>query len=383
MKPYLLLVFGCLSALRPAIAQTESPVFICNYIGAPATDIQCQATAGISNAHAEQVLERILKPIGLTRNFGVLECANTRNCFATVIRGQRLIIYDGAFMNRIERMTNTDWSAVSIMAHEIGHHLQGHTIDGLGGRPQKELEADRFSGFVLHQLGASLNESLTAILLLGSDKASATHPAKFDRVEAIKKGWLDADDLYPARPNTARNSANQPAADRNLIARDENNRPDLTRAGTALTLPRPASTSPATAQAARISTFATGCLSGNCQTGIGVFVSPNRDRYEGEFMDGDRHGQGTQYHANGSVEYRGSFRDNQRNGTGAYYYPNGDRYVGQFAANIPNGKGTYYFTDGDKFIGQFRNGKRNGPGTLYHPDGTTETAIYKNDEAVE
>ncbi len=371
MKSHLSLVFGCLLALSPALAQTASPVFVCNYIGAPVTDIQCQATAGISNAHAEQVLEQILKPIGLTRNFGVLECANTRNCFATVIRGQRLIIYDGAFMKRIERMTNTDWSAVSIMAHEIGHHLQGHTIDGLGGRPQKELEADRFSGFVLHQLGASLNESLTAILLLGSDHPSATHPAKFDRVEAIKKGWVDADELYPGRTVAAR-----PASERPVTARTD-------RPNTALTLPRTTSANPDVAQAARISTAATGCLSGNCRNGVGIFVGPAHDRYEGEFVDSDRHGQGTQYYANGKVEYRGSFRDNLRSGTGAYYYPNGDRYVGQFSANVPNGKGTYYFTDGDKFIGQFRNGQRNGSGTLYHPDGSSETAIYQNDEEVE
>jgi hypothetical protein len=378
MKTFVLLLLGCLVALHPALAQPNAPTFVCNYIGAPVADIQCQPTTGISNAHAEQVLEKILKPIGLTRNFGVLECANTRNCFATVIRGQRLIIYDGAFMNRIERMTNTDWSAVSIMAHEIGHHLQGHTIDGLGGRPQKELEADRFSGFVLHQLGASLNESLTAILLLGSDRSSATHPAKFDRVEAIKKGWLDADELYP-NPATARTAPGIVPPDRATA------RPDLMRTGTAppVTAPRPATAGPTTAQAARISTAATGCLSGNCRTGIGVFVSPNRDRYEGEFMDGDRHGQGTQYHANGRVEYRGSFRDNQRNGTGAYYYPNGDRYIGQFAANVPNGKGTYYFADGDRFTGLFRHGKRNGPGTLIHPDGSTETATYENDEEVE
>jgi hypothetical protein len=386
MKNLLILVVGCLSIGGPALAQSPA-AFVCNYTGAPGSPGLCEPTAGVSNAHAEQVLERILKPIGLTRNFGVMECANTQNCFATVIRGQRLIIYDGAFMSRIGRMTNTDWSAVSIMAHEIGHHLQGHTIDGTGARPQKELEADTFSGFVLHQLGASLNESLTAILLLGSDRPSATHPARFDRVEAIKKGWLEADELYPGPASLRANPAQTAAARQPAPTRPDNAMADRTQPETALTLPRPASsrptTQPATAGSNRISAATTGCLSGNCRNGIGVFVSPARERYEGEFADGDRHGQGTQYRANGQVEYRGSFRDDQRNGIGAYYFANGDRYVGPFVANLPNGKGTYYFADGDRFVGQFRDGQRNGPGTLTHPDGTSETAVYKDDEAIE
>lgn len=67
---------------------------------------------------------------------------------------------------------------MSILAHEIGHHLLGHTISIGSSNPQDELEADKFSGFVLYKMGASLNDAVQAIQLLGSDTDSKTHPSK-------------------------------------------------------------------------------------------------------------------------------------------------------------------------------------------------------------
>jgi hypothetical protein len=55
-----------------------------------------------------------------------------------------------------------------------------------------ELEADEFSGFVLQKLGASLEEAQAAMSLIGSEKASRTHPAKSDRLSSIAMGWNEA-----------------------------------------------------------------------------------------------------------------------------------------------------------------------------------------------
>ncbi len=287
------------------------------------------------------------------RNFKVIECSNTDNCFATVLKGQRFIVYDAAFMQSIEEETETDWSAISIMAHEIGHHLQGHTIDGQGGQPQKEIEADKFSGFVLHQLGASLEESLVAVKALGDEHATLTHPAKPARIDAIRKGWLEAEAMYPKT-----RTASKPAV--------------------ALT-PKPITTNtnamvasrPVTAPKAPVRTTV-GCVSGDCEDGKGVFVYPTRERYVGEFEEGDKHGEGAEYYADGKLKYKGNFRDNLRSDYGVYYYRNGDKYVGWFQKNVPNGKGTYYFADGDHIIGTFRNGQPTRDAALYDADGKKE-----------
>ncbi|WP_460965038.1 M48 family metalloprotease [Spirosoma litoris] len=330
----------------PLLAQIPSSpgTFICSYTGGNvAPDVICAQTTA-SNGHAEKVVDRILKPIGLQRNFKVIECSNTDNCFATVLKGQRFIVYDGAFMAQIEEDTETDWSAISIMAHEIGHHLQGHTIDGRGGQPIKEIEADKFSGFVLHQLGASLEEATVAVKALGNEHATSTHPAKPARIEAIRKGWLEAEAMYPK----SRTVVKTPTA----MAP----KPMATNTNLATTSARPVVAPKTPAQ--RPSIRATvGCVSGDCQDGTGVFVYPTLERYAGEFEEGDKHGEGTEYYADGKVKYKGNFRDNLRSDYGVYYYRNGDRYAGWFQNNVPNGKGTYYFADGDKIAATFRNGQ--------------------------
>lgn len=329
---------------EPILAQTAGVLnnpgqFICNYTGdGLKPQVVCNEKA-ISNGHAEKVVDQILRPIGLLRNFKVVECSNTANCFATVLKGQRFIVYDAAFMENIEEETETNWSAISIMAHEIGHHLQGHTIDGQGGQPQKELEADKFSGFVLHQLGASLDESLVAVRALGNERATPTHPAKPVRIESIRKGWLEAESMYPKSRSTSK-----PAV---AVAPKPVNTP-------AVSVAAPPSVAP---RRVAIGLSRPGCVSGNCDDGKGVFVYPTQERYVGEFTDGDKHGTGTEYYASGKLKYRGAFRDNLRADYGVYYYHNGDKYEGQFARNVPNGKGVYTFSDGEHITGFFRNGQ--------------------------
>jgi hypothetical protein len=345
------------AVLLPALVGTvlaQIPIkgaFICNYTGKSGTspDVVCSPTT-TSNAHAQKVVDRILKPIGLMRNFKIIECTNTENCFATVMKGQRFIVYDAAFMQSIEEETETDWSAISIMAHEIGHHLQGHTIDGTGGQPQKELEADKFSGFVLHQMGASLDESLVAVRALGDEHATSTHPAKPARLESVRKGWLEAEAMYPKT-----RSATKPA---------------LTLAPRPATAPVTSGSLPTSTPSRPVATTSTratvGCVSGDCEDGTGVFVYPTRERYTGEFEEGDKHGVGTEYYADGKVKYKGNFRDNLRADYGVYYYRNGDRFEGWFQKNIPNGKGAYYFADGDRVTGIFRNGQPTADCVLAH-----------------
>ncbi|QJD78532.1 M48 family metalloprotease [Spirosoma rhododendri] len=343
--------------LLPALAHTVSaqiPVkgaFICNYTGKSGTnpDVVCSPTT-TSNAHAQKVVDRILKPIGLMRNFKIIECTNTENCFATVMKGQRFIVYDAAFMQSIEEETETDWSAISIMAHEIGHHLQGHTIDGTGGQPQKELEADKFSGFVLHQMGASLDESLVAVRALGDEHATSTHPAKPARLESVRKGWLEAESMYPKNRSAAKPAL--ASAPRPVTS------PVASAPASTVVSPRSVAAAPAKATV--------GCVSGDCEDGKGTFVYPTRERYVGEFEESDKHGVGTEYYADGKVKYKGNFRDNLRADYGVYYYRNGDRFEGWFQKNIPNGKGSYYFADGDRVTGTFKNGQPTADCVLAH-----------------
>lgn len=184
--------------------------FSCGYEG---EDILIEKGHSFStNQEAIQVVNDIMNAVGLRANFKV-QAAKVPNAAAIVMGDTRYVLYNPKFIQSIKRGTKTNWSAVSIMAHEIGHHLQGHTLKKTGSRPATELEADEFSGFVLRRMGASLKEAQAAMALLASPYGSATHPAKDKRLEYIAKGWKRADGLYGGENKIEPNVGNEDVAD--------------------------------------------------------------------------------------------------------------------------------------------------------------------------
>lgn len=136
-----------------------------------------------------QIVENIVSYSGLPNNFKVYRADYINNAFETIIDNERVIVYDSKLFNDVEWYSDTFWTSVSIFAHEIGHHLSGHTEDNLGSVPLKELEADKFSGYVLYKMGATKEQALKAMKLIGSENDSQTHPSKIKRLQAIEEGW--------------------------------------------------------------------------------------------------------------------------------------------------------------------------------------------------
>lgn len=148
-----------------------------------------------SNAEAEAIANDIMNVVGLPPNFKI-QAAKVPNAAAVVYGNERYVFYNPKFIASVNETTNTNWGGISIMAHEIGHHLSGHTLKEGGSRPAMELQADEFSGFVLRKMGASLEESQAAMRTLASDYGSATHPAKGQRLISIAKGWNRANEQF-------------------------------------------------------------------------------------------------------------------------------------------------------------------------------------------
>jgi hypothetical protein len=148
-----------------------------------------------SKKEAMDAVARIVSYTGLTQNFQIVEDLNIRNATAYIKNRQRYIAYNPKFMLRVKDRTKSDWGAISVLAHEIGHHLSGHTLIKRRRDPQEELEADRFSGFILYKMGASLEEAKSAINFVELNSDPETHPPKIERLIAITSGWLDANKL--------------------------------------------------------------------------------------------------------------------------------------------------------------------------------------------
>lgn len=152
---------------------------------------------------ARAILNSMLDTIQWQENFSVREQNGIRNAYATIINRVRWIIYDNDFLEDIDAYASTKWASISVLAHEMGHHYYNHVVNSGGSTPPKEIEADAFSGYIMAKLGATLDQSLAAMQAIASDRASASHPAKRDRLDAITKGWnsVKAPSTNPTTPS--------------------------------------------------------------------------------------------------------------------------------------------------------------------------------------
>lgn len=166
-----------------------------------------------------------------------------------------------------------------------------------------------------------------------------------------------------------------------------------------------------------------GCLSGDCKNGAGVFAYPDGSKYEGQFLNGKfsgqgtfvfpngdsytgnfkdnyPHGQGTRVHADGTPAETGEWREGEfvgadltengrtgciegdcANGKGAFIFKEGAaRYNGQFKDNQPHGYGICNYANGDRYVGEWAEGAFEGKGTLTLRDGTIISGFWKAGE---
>ncbi|MCI0525757.1 MAG: M48 family metalloprotease [Acidobacteria bacterium] len=219
---------------RGEVTQLDFAGF-CNYDGSKPKTREIYAFN--SDREAEEVVDRIIKPTGLQRNF-IIKASTVENAAASFDdAGNRTIFYNREFIRETERLTGTRWSAISVMSHEVGHHLQGHSLklaillqkikelkmneelernkkslpaevsaqvqrkiaqlqseieQLLKDRRKEEMDADNFSGFNLCKLGATLEQATIAMKTMVPEEGSDTHPPRKDRLAAIEAGWANA-----------------------------------------------------------------------------------------------------------------------------------------------------------------------------------------------
>jgi len=96
--------------------------------------------------------------------------------------------------------------------------------------------------------------------------------------------------------------------------------------------------------------------------GRGKNIFPNKDVYDGTYVDGKREGTGT-YSFHSGARYTGGYRNNLREGKGRMVFPDGSRYSGDWMQGKRNGFGTYWYANGDKYQGSWLDDRRHGDGT--------------------
>lgn len=135
----------------------------------------------------------------------------------------------------------------------------------------------------------------------------------------------------------------------------------------------PATAAATPACAVNAPALAAGQHSGGCQDGRahgpGRVTDPatGHTLFEGDFHQGDRHGQG-RYSPPGGDTYQGQWQRDQRHGHGRLDFGpaspwHGDRYEGQWQANQFHGQGRYRWVHGDVYEGPWKEGQQTGPAT--------------------
>jgi hypothetical protein len=170
----------------------------------------CDQSKGfMSEQDVEGLIANILSMQGLNNRFVVLACTSVENCIATIDKNNRpIILYNPNFLKSVKKLgfkeadipsiLEKDWSTLTILAHEIGHHLNNHITNPLPGATeiQLELEADKTAGFLVYLMGGTLEKAKMAFQGV-SETGGYTHPKRQDRIAALTNGYDDAKNKFP------------------------------------------------------------------------------------------------------------------------------------------------------------------------------------------
>lgn len=168
-------------------ADTAQDGIICTLHG-PNFGLPHDADALQPDVEAVHAVSWISDTVGIRPNFSVGQAVFQRKngAYALLRNGERRIVYDTEYFSWVEGSPN--WRETGIMAHEVGHHIAGHTAGVKSASHAQELEADRFAGFALARLGATLEQATRWSRSL-SEKGSDSHPPRRQRLMAVTDGW--------------------------------------------------------------------------------------------------------------------------------------------------------------------------------------------------
>lgn len=206
------LCIGCFVSLTvPGFAQNNSGS---SFYG------QNSARAGLCPARRDALSEKdvnnlvtdiLWKSYHIKNSYIILNCTEVANCQAAVFEGKPYILYNPNFLGKVKKLnfsqaavpdvSDKDWETLTILAHELGHHLNGHLTNPKPDARQwdQELEADETAGFIIHLMGGTLSQAQMAFRDVPGE-GDYTHPGRQKRLDAVAKGWNDAGPVIPIVP---------------------------------------------------------------------------------------------------------------------------------------------------------------------------------------
>jgi len=110
--------------------------------------------------------------------------------------------------------------------------------------------------------------------------------------------------------------------------------------------------------------------------GFGILTTADGKRTTGVWEYGEYLGLNT---STASVK-TGCMEGNCEHGVGVYIFKDGTHYEGTFSHGLPHGFGTAVYQNGEKYVGEFLNGNMHGNGTLFLSSGRPVSGYWKEGE---
>lgn len=141
--------------------------------------------------NAYKTVVDVIRETGLAQNFIIIP-GDVKDVIAYIENNERVLSYNPNFMKKVQNDSN--WVGISVLARQIGHHLGNHKIKD--GKPsiEEELDADRYAGFVLQKMGASMQDAIHA-LEEGLKEKNDFQANKNKRIAALVEGFNKAKSL--------------------------------------------------------------------------------------------------------------------------------------------------------------------------------------------
>lgn len=165
----------------------------CNYTSGVNTMSELYGYAPSEDART--IINKILQIFGIPANRYQVIAGNVNNAMATREGGTNYIVYNELFISKFRQNVEQEYAIYSILAHELGHLIQGHDLGEKDPvtRARYELEADEFSGTALRSLCSTQEQALTAIRSLRASIQDPLYPPFSAREQMIATSWRKRD----------------------------------------------------------------------------------------------------------------------------------------------------------------------------------------------
>lgn len=158
------------------------------------TELNERQEIGIISTFYDKIVQDVMDLIGIPNSDIEIRTTSSFGAFSVINRDckRRFFLYNEAFFDSVYASTKSYEAIKSICFHEIAHHFYRHPLKPKWEAHIHELIADRYSGFQMRLIGATLKESIAAMENFGNETSSHSHPEKSIRINEIKAGYFDA-----------------------------------------------------------------------------------------------------------------------------------------------------------------------------------------------